>query len=55
MLKVMFEGQPKNLVNLVENNVIVKPKNECVSFLGVSFDAIVELGDIPDQFYKGLR
>ena len=45
----------KNLGNLVETNFLGKLNNEDVSFLGVSFDVIVEMGDISDQFYKGLR
>lgn len=45
----------KNLGNLVETNFLGKLNNEDVSFLGVSFDVIVEMGDISDQFCKGLR
>lgn len=45
----------KNLGNLVETNFLGKLNNEDVSFLGVSFDVIVEMGGISDQFYKGLR
>ena len=45
----------KNLGNLVETNFLGELNNEDVSFLGVSFDVIFEMGDISDQFYKGLR